>query len=63
MKINKVIKILMERDDIDHETAEEIVRETRDELLSINNPFDADMIMATNLELEPDYIFDVLNFR
>ena len=63
MKINKVIKILMERDDIDHETAEEIVRETRDELLSINNPFDADMIMATNIELEPDYIFDVLNFR
>lgn len=63
MKINKVIKILMERDDIDHETAEEIVRETRDELLSINNPFDADMIMTTNLELEPDYIFDVLNFK
>ena len=63
MKINKVIKILMERDDIDYETAEEIVRETRDELLRINNPFDVDMIMATNLELEPDYIFDVLNFR
>ena len=63
MKRNKVIKILMERDDIDHETAKEIVRETRDELLSINNPFDADMIMATNLELEPDYIFDVLNFK
>ena len=30
MKRNKVIKILKERDDIDHETAEEIVRETRD---------------------------------
>ena len=63
MKRNKVIKILMERDDIDYETAEEIVRETRDELLSLNDPFDADMIMATNLELEPDYIFDVLNFK
>ena len=63
MKINKVIKILMERDDIDRETAEEMVRETRDELLSLDNPFDANMIMATNLELEPDYIFDVLNFN
>ena len=63
MKINKVIKILMERDDIDRETAEEMVIETRDELLSLNNPLDADMIMATNLELEPDYILDVLNFK
>ena len=63
MKINKVIKILMERDDIDYETAEEIVRETRNELLSLGNSLDADMVMATNLELEPDYIFDVLNFK
>lgn len=63
MKRNKVIKILMERDDIDRETAEEIVRETRDELLSLYNSLDADMVMATNLELEPDYIFDVLNFK
>lgn len=63
MKRNKVIKILMERDNIDRETAEEIVRETRDELLSLDNSLDADMIMATNLELEPDYIFDVLNFK
>lgn len=63
MKRNKVIKILMERDDIDYETAEEIVRETRNELLSLDNSLDADMVMATNLELEPDYIFDVLNFK
>ena len=63
MKRNKVIKILMERDDIDRETAEEIIRETRDELLSLDNSLDADMVMATNLELEPDYIFDVLNFK
>ena len=63
MKINKVIKILMERDDIDYETAEEIVRETKDELLSLDNPLNADMVMVTNLELEPDYIFDVLNFK
>lgn len=63
MKRNKVVKILMERDDIDRETAEEIVRETRDELLSLDNFLDADMVMATNLELEPDYIFDILNFK
>lgn len=53
----------MERDDIDCETAEEIVRETRDELLSLDNSLNADMVMATNLELEPDYIFDILNFK
>ena len=63
MKGNKVVKILMERDDIDRETAEEIVRETRDELLSLDNSLDADMVMTTNLDLEPDYIFDVLNFK
>ena len=63
MKGNKVVKILMERDDIDRETAEEIVRETRDELLSLDNFLDADMVMTTNLELEPDYIFDILNFK
>lgn len=63
MKRNKVIKILMERDNIYRETAEEIVRETRDELLSLDNSLDAGMVMATNLELEPDYIFDVLNFK
>ncbi len=59
--MNKVVKILMERDEIDRETAEAIVRETRDELMNLENPFDADDVMRDYLELEPDYIFDVLD--
>lgn len=61
--MNKVVKILMERDGIDRETAEGIVRETRDELISLENPCEADSIMADYLSLEPDYIFDVLDMN
>lgn len=61
--MNKVVKILMERDDIDRETAEGIVRETRDELISLENPCEADNVMADYLSLEPDYIFDVLDMN
>jgi len=59
--MNKVVKILIERDEIDRETAEAIVRETRDELLNLENPFEADDVMRDYLGLEPDYIFDVLD--
>ncbi len=59
--MNKVVKILMERDEIDRETAEAIVCETRDELMNLENPFEADDVMRDYLELEPDYIFDVLD--
>ena len=61
--MNKVVKILMERDEIDQETAEALVRETRDELLSTENVFEADDIIRDYLELEPDYIFDILNMN
>jgi hypothetical protein len=61
--MNKVVKILMERDDIDQETAEALVRETRDELLNIENVFEADDIIRDYLELEPDYIFDILDMK
>lgn len=62
--MNRVVKILMERDGIDREEAESLVRETRDEILNLgeNNVFEADDIMRDYLELEPDYIFDILDF-
>lgn len=62
--MNRVVKILMERDGIDHEEAESLVRETRDEILNLDesNVFEADDIMRDYLELEPDYIFDILDF-
>ena len=61
--MNKVVKILMERDDIDQETAEALVSETRDELLNTENVFEADDIIIDYLELEPDYIFDILDMK
>lgn len=60
--MNKVVKILIKRDDIDLETAEDLVRETRDLLLKVDNLFEADQIIKDNLELEPDYLLDILNF-
>ena len=61
--MNKIVKILMERDEIDQETAEALVRETRDELLNTENVFEADDIIRDYLELEPDYIFDILDMN
>ena len=34
--MNRVVKILMDRDNIDQENAEALVRETRDEILSLD---------------------------
>lgn len=60
--MNKVVKILMERDNMDREDAEDLVKETRYMLLDLENPCEADLIMKEQLSLEPDYIFDVLGF-
>ncbi len=62
--MNRIVKILMERDDIDQEIAESLVIKTRDEILSLDeaNVFEADEIIYEYLGLEPDYIFDILDF-
>lgn len=62
--MNRIVKILMERDNIDQEIAESLVRQTRDEILSLDeaNVFEADEIIYKYLGLEPDYIFDILDF-
>jgi len=60
--MNRVIKILMERDGMDYEDANDLVDETRELLLDLENPCEADLIMQEQLGLEPDYIFDVLGF-
>ena len=52
--MEKIIKILMKRDDIDYETAKSIVKETIDEI--IEYPEQADEIMMDYLSLEPDYL-------
>ena len=59
--MNKVVKILMQRDDMTREAAEELVASTREALYQCNGSFDAAAdIIADELGLEPDYIFDIL---
>lgn len=61
MAMDKVIKILMERDGMSRSDAKELVDETRELLLS-SDPWEADEIMVDQLGLEPDYIMDILGF-
>lgn len=59
--MENVIEILMERDGISRQEAEELIDETRDLLLS-SDVWEADDIMADQLGLEPDYIMDILGY-
>lgn len=56
--MNKVIDILMKRDGIEYEDARNLVKETKDEIIS--NPIDANEIIKDYLGLEPDYLEDIL---
>lgn len=64
-KTNRVVKILMKRDGISAKEAEQLVQDTRDEMYAAIEEgqmlSEIDDIIATNLELEPDYIFDILS--
>lgn len=57
--MNKVVKILVERDGITRREAEELVKETRDALSSCD-PWEAEEIISDYLGLELDYLFDIL---
>lgn len=59
--MEQVIKILMERDGNTREEAESRIQETRELLLS-SDPWESDQIMANELGLEPDYIFDIIGY-
>lgn len=56
--MNRVIDILMKRDDIEYEDARNLVKETKDEIIS--NPIDVNEIIKDYLGLEPDYLEDIL---
>ena len=58
--MNRVVKILMERDGMEYEDARSLVIETRDEIIS-SGTWDPDEIIADYLDLEPDYLDDILN--
>ena len=59
--MNKVVKILMQRDGISEEEARALIKETRDEIMMLDNPLEADNVLMEYLGLEPDYLFDILN--
>lgn len=61
--MKKIIKILMQRDGISEEEARALIKETRDEIMMLDNPLEADNILMEYLGLEPDYIFDILNMN
>lgn len=58
--MNKVVKILMERDGMSEEEARSLIKETVDEIIS--NPEDTDSIIEEYLGLEPDYLDYIVNF-
>ena len=58
--MNIIIKILMERDGMSEQEARDLFKETRDEILMLDDPFEAEDIMSEYLGLEPDYIEDLL---
>lgn len=54
--MNRVVQILMDRDEITREEAEELIEEAREEMLETGS----DEAMMNILGLEPDYIMDIL---
>lgn len=61
--MNRVVKILMKRDCIPYEDAYDIVQETKEMILALKDDgiMEYDDIIADNLELEPDYLDDILS--
>ena len=60
--MNRIIQILMDRDGLTYEEAKEEYEITREEMLEsiAEGNLDADEILADNLGLELDYIFDFI---
>ena len=59
--MREIINILMRRDQMDYESAKELVEHTRDEILNCNGDYgEAVQIIEDNLGLEPDYLVFLL---
>ena len=50
----------MKRDGISEEHARSLIEETRDEIMCLDDPCEADEVIMNMLGLEPDYLEDVL---
>lgn len=58
--MNKIIDILIKRDGITREEAQEIIERVQD--MIILNPMEAIEIIQDELYLEPDYLEDLFNY-
>ena len=58
VSVNRVVEILMERDDMTEDEANDLLDEVRDMILE--NSDSAEDIVLDELGLEMDYIFDIL---
>ena len=59
---NRVVEILMARDGMSEADAIALVDDVREQIIAAaSSSFDAEDIIASELGLEPDYIFDILN--
>ena len=50
--MNRIIKILMERDGMSEQEARDLFKETRDEILMLDDPFEAEDVIVDYLGLE-----------
>lgn len=57
--MNRVVKILMERDNLTKAEAETLLEEAREEILEADK-WEMEDLMMDLLGLEPDYIMDIL---
>lgn len=58
--MNKIINILVKRDGITREEAQEMIERVQD--MIILNPIEAIEIIQDELYLEPDYLEDLFNY-
>lgn len=62
--MNKVVKILMERDGVSEEEAVDTVKQVKSEIYAAaesGDPDEVEDIMYSLLGLEMDYLFDILD--
>lgn len=56
--MTELVRVLMQRDDLTQEEAEEMVQEAKERVIDGEDP---EEVLLEELELEPDYIFDLLD--
>lgn len=62
MTNNKVVQILMKRDGMTEDEAIELLAEVKEMIEDcLYDPEETSLIIAEELNLEPDYIFDILD--